>query len=110
LHFETYIHFSRRTSLDLPDPLFRQVKSRAVQEGMKLKDLIARNIEVGLRSSAPAETGARGQREPLPAAILPEAGKSPGKALTNREIQSWLDEDELQIYQRSHLPTTRDNA
>ena len=38
-----------RTTFDLPDPLFREVKTRAVQQGVKLKDLVASYIEMGLR-------------------------------------------------------------
>jgi len=30
-----------RPPFDLPDPLFREVKTRAVQQGVKLKDLVA---------------------------------------------------------------------
>lgn len=38
-----------RTTLDLPDPLFKEVKTRAVQLGVKLKELLATYIEAGLR-------------------------------------------------------------
>ena len=38
-----------RTTLDLPDDLFRQVKARAALEGASLKVLLARYIEYGLR-------------------------------------------------------------
>ena len=32
-----------RTTLDLPDTLFREVKTRAVQQGVTLKDLLAQS-------------------------------------------------------------------
>lgn len=41
-----------RTTLDLPDAVFRQLKSRAALEGVSLKDLIARLVTTGLRASA----------------------------------------------------------
>ena len=37
-----------RTTLDLPDPLFRRLKARAALDGMSLKDLIARYVVAGL--------------------------------------------------------------
>ncbi|MCX6889987.1 MAG: hypothetical protein NTX51_00435 [Verrucomicrobia bacterium] len=40
-----------RTTLDLPDELFRQVTAKTALDGAKLKDLLARYIQVGLRQS-----------------------------------------------------------
>src|SRR5438132_5812828 len=45
-----------RTTLDLPDAVFRRLKAQAALEGMSLKDLIARYVSMGL--SAPARTQA----------------------------------------------------
>ncbi|MEI6675622.1 MAG: hypothetical protein WCO57_10625 [Verrucomicrobiota bacterium] len=47
-----------RTTFDLPDPLFREVKIRAVQQGVKLKDLVASYIEMGLRGQLAPTTSA----------------------------------------------------
>lgn len=41
-----------RTTLDLPDAVFRELKSRAALEGLTLKDLIARFVANGLRDLA----------------------------------------------------------
>ena len=49
-----------RTTLDLPDPLFREVKIRAVQQGVTLKDLLAQYIQAG--TDAPASTMAPAHR------------------------------------------------
>lgn len=38
-----------RTTIDLPDPLFREVKSTAAQRGLKLKDFIAESLRAALR-------------------------------------------------------------
>ena len=37
-----------RTSLDLPDPLFRHLKARAALEGRTLRDLVVSLVERGL--------------------------------------------------------------
>jgi predicted DNA binding CopG/RHH family protein len=39
-----------RTTLEIPDPLFREVKARAAQSGLKLKELLTRYIEAGLKA------------------------------------------------------------
>ena len=41
-----------RTTLDLPDELFRRVKAKAALEGAKLKELLTRYVEIGLRQPA----------------------------------------------------------
>ena len=38
-----------RTTLDLPDPVFRRLKSRAAMEVTSLKALLARFVAAGLR-------------------------------------------------------------
>jgi hypothetical protein len=54
-----------RTTLDLPDSVFRQLKARAALEGLTLKDLIARYVANGLRSAG-ADDASR-VSEPAPA-------------------------------------------
>ena len=44
-----------RTSLDLPDPLFRHLKARAALEGRSLRDLVVSLVERGL-SAPPLES------------------------------------------------------
>ena len=41
-----------RTTLDLPDALFRQLKAQAALQGITLKSLLQRLIERGLKSAA----------------------------------------------------------
>jgi hypothetical protein len=86
-----------RTTLDLPDPLFKEVKTRAVQQGVTLKELLASFIEAGLRSptvqrNAIASTG---KRRPLPVGIprIPDTPLHP--ALSNAELHAILDEEDL---------------
>ena len=74
-----------RTTIDLPDDLFRQVKARAALEGRKLKDLLAEYVEQGLsRSSIPGELRRRARSE-IP--IARPATGVPIPALTNAEIE-----------------------
>lgn len=52
-----------RTTLDLPDPLFRTLKARAALQGRSLKDLVVSYVERGLReSSAPSTAPAQDRR------------------------------------------------
>ena len=44
-----------RTSLDLPDPLFRHLKARAALEGRTLRDLVVSLLERGLAAPAPSQ-------------------------------------------------------
>jgi hypothetical protein len=38
-----------RTTVDIPDPLYRQLKSRAAHEGCSVKQLILRGVEEELQ-------------------------------------------------------------
>ena len=38
-----------RTTVDIPDPLYRQLKSRAAREGCSVKDLILHGVQGELR-------------------------------------------------------------
>lgn len=40
-----------RTSLDIPDPLFRHLKAKAALEGSTLRDLVLSLVQRGLSSS-----------------------------------------------------------
>ena len=79
-----------RTTLDLPDDLFRQVKAKAALEGATLKDMLTRYIESGLRRPARL-AGEPGRRSILPA--MPKRGKGVIPNLTP-ELQARLEEDE----------------
>jgi plasmid stability protein len=41
-----------RTTVDIPDPLYRELKGRAAREGRSVKDLILRGVEKQLKSSS----------------------------------------------------------
>jgi hypothetical protein len=39
-----------RTTVDIPDPLYRQLKGKAATEGCAVKDLILRSVKAELRN------------------------------------------------------------
>lgn len=57
-----------RTTLDLPDPLYRRLKLQAAQEGKTLRELIVGYLEEGLRRRV-------GEGSPRPLPSVPEAGR-----------------------------------
>jgi hypothetical protein len=83
--------FSMRTTIDLPDDLFRQAKARAAINGLRLKDLITRFVEQGLRQEALPSTAPHRRSE------LPVARGATGRTLpdlTSAEIHHILEEEE----------------
>lgn len=76
-----------RTTLDLPDELFRQVKAKAALEGAKLKELLTRYVENGLRETAKPSS----QRSKLP--VIKRRGKQAIISLT-AERRAKLEEEE----------------
>lgn len=81
-----------RTTIDLPDELLRQVKAKAALDGLKLKDLITRYVEQGLRDTPPRTGPLRRLRSELP--VSRAATGRPLPSLTNADIQRILDEEE----------------
>ena len=82
-----------RTTIDFPDDLFREVKAKAALDGLKLKDLITRYVEQGLRQGAlPSAVPLRRRRSELPVARKATGSTLP--SLTNADIQRILDEEE----------------
>lgn len=82
-----------RTTLDLPDELFRELKAQAALRGMKMKDLLALFVEQGLhrkyevsrvRSALPVA------RREIPGYRIP--------AQSNDALNTLLDEEDAQRY------------
>lgn len=55
-----------RTTLDLPDGLFRQAKAKAALEGRTLRALLTQYVQSGLHQAVPTEPTVR-ERSQLPA-------------------------------------------
>ena len=79
-----------RTTLDLPDELFRQIKAKAALEGTKLKDLLRRYVESGLRQPT-LSADQPGNRSQFP--VIKARGKHIIPSLTP-ELQAKLEEEE----------------
>jgi len=90
-----------RTTIDLPDDLFRQAKAKAALSGIKLKDLIARYVEQGLRHGESMPPAQPRQRSPLPVISKAATSGQPIPALSNAEIQAILDEEDAERALRS---------
>jgi hypothetical protein len=72
-----------RTTVDLPDPLFRELKAVAARRGISLKTVIQAAVEEEIRKPE----GRAGKRLKFP--LLPS--KEPGSlALTNADIEDLL--------------------
>lgn len=78
-----------RTTIELPDELFRMAKSTAALRGLSLKELVKRLIEQGLTRDVdpPKLSGLR--RDPPPLFFPPTGRTLP--MLTNAELQEILD-------------------
>ena len=90
-----------RTTLEIPDPLFREVKARAAQSGLKLKELLTRYIEAGLKSPHLQSPQLRPKRAPLPVLFEKTPGAPPTPALTNAELYAILDQEDLEQLRRA---------
>ena len=67
-----------RTTVDIPDPIYRKLKSKAGQQGQSVKELILRGVEKELRAG-----GRKKGRIRLPIV----RSKQPGELhLTNEQI------------------------
>ena len=54
-----------KTTLEIPDDLFRKAKAMAVLEGMKLKDFVAESLQMRMENKKRAARGTKRQlREP----------------------------------------------
>ena len=83
----SHINVFMRTTLDLPDPLFRELKAQSALRGLKLKEFVAKLLQAGL-----VQGDAR-RPEPLARSPLPVIRKATGvrhPALSNRKIEALL--------------------
>ena len=108
-----------RTTLDLPDETFRQLKAQAAHSGLKLKELLTQIIQRDLTSGVIAPMPKQ-QPSPSPDAIerisasttasllapiypIPVAREADGTVtpyLTNAQLYAILDEEDIAQYQR----------
>ena len=85
-----------RTTLELPDDLYRALKARAALRGVTVRELVRGLIEQSLLNPSAESDAPRGRREPPPV-IIPARGV-PIAALSRSELQRLDDEeDELRV-------------
>ena len=81
-----------RTTIELPDSLFREAKTRAVQTGVNFKDLVAQYIETGLRGQHAADHPLGREQVPLP--VFRKTGGAAIPARSNAELFEILEREE----------------
>ena len=79
-----------RTTIDLPDPLFREVKTRAAREGVKLRELVIRYLETGIRERVSKRDEAP-TLSPTPLPVFRQPNGTVIPARTNADIFEILD-------------------
>lgn len=88
-----------RTTLDLPDETFRQLKVQAALNGLKLKELVTEFIERGLDGKiSKAANAAPAERHPIP--IAREADGSVTPYLSNAQLYVIMNDQDLAQHQR----------
>lgn len=71
-----------RTTIDLPDEVFREANVTAAMQGIKLKELFLDLIQSGLRAKKRADQAKPPERTPLPI-FRKASGRGKIPALTN---------------------------
>jgi hypothetical protein len=88
-----------KTTLDIPDALYREVKIRAAREGVKIKDVVAKSLANHLNQE-PAAAKKTAKKKPA----FPLYSGPLGPLLEGKDVRSlsFLDEqDDLERYQRA---------
>lgn len=84
-----------RTTLELPDDLFREAKARAALEGIKLKELMERFVRDGLRRTETNVESAQRQRSDIPIPARWREGAPRVRIMSNAEMQELFDEEDF---------------
>ena len=87
-----------KTTLEIPDAVFRQVKARAAMEGIKLKDIVADALDLYLKT--PRATSMRRVNH-CPFPIVRGKGGPLLEGLNGEAIAAIEEEEDLQRYGRS---------
>lgn len=92
------VHDVMRTTIDIPEDLFREAKTRAVRQGTTFKSLVTQFIRSGLREQSSTEVPPI-RRSPAPVAIRRVPGQVPARAMSNRELHDLLECNEVDAFQ-----------
>ena len=77
-----------RTTVDIPDDLFRQAKARAALKGLRLRDLIERGLRLALaeqEGGAPRRVGFPLLKSSQPGALTAEAVRAAEEDASQQE-------------------------
>jgi hypothetical protein len=88
-----------RTTIDLPDDLYRALKTRAAINGVTMRDLVRRLIEQGLRQPGAGQPP-RGARREAPPVIIPPRG-IPIPAVPRSELHRMEEQEDVERHGRS---------
>jgi hypothetical protein len=88
-----------RTTIDLPDDLFRRAKARAALEGSSLKQLITAFVERGLQQRE-TDQPVPNRRSTPPIIARANTGR-PIPALSNADLARIQEEEDLATHHRS---------
>jgi hypothetical protein len=84
-----------RTTIDLPDDLFREAKTRAVQQGTTLKNLMTGFIRSGLKGQLATTSSGPRRRNPPLIAIRRLENSPEIPARSNRELYALIEEEDV---------------
>jgi len=75
-----------KITVDLPDDLIREVKLRAVNEGKRLKDIIAELLREGLDHSNHPPMGVNPRRGTIEIPLFPSSSDAPAGRMTLEQL------------------------
>lgn len=90
-----------KTTLEIPDALYREVKIRAARDGVKIKDFVAKTLSAGLHVPVQTTSQTKENKKTSPFPIF--KGRL-GPLLEGKDVRSlnFLDDiDDFESFQRS---------
>ena len=88
-----------KTTLEIPDGLFREAKARAAVTGTKLKDLVADGLQLALAGATPRKTPRR--------VSFPIIKATPGAPVITRQMVDAAEEQMVTQEARHHAQLMR---
>ena len=84
-----------KTTLEIPDPLFKKVKAKAAMDGLKMKDLVTSALTAYLTRPRNSK---RGKARPCPFPLVRGKGGPLLKQMNNEVIAKLEEEEDLSIW------------
>jgi len=86
-----------KTTLEIPNPLFKRVKAQAAIDGLKLKDVVASALSAYLNRPSPSKKKTR----PCPFPLVRGKAGPLMKRMNNETIAQLEAEEDIERYRRS---------